>query len=97
MAFQPPLRRFLLPKDLTCARLLPGYRCGRFRSCRRRGPPRPPGVDDNVKVGNVPEVVVVSIEMNESYGSATVKQGLESLQTWFVGRTRGSRPAIHGR
>jgi hypothetical protein len=46
----------------------------------------PAGADGNVTVVDVPEVVVVSIGMNDGYGSATVEQGLKSLQTWFDGQ-----------
>ena len=46
----------------------------------------PAGMDGDVKVVDVPEVVVVSIGMRESDGSPTVKRGLESLQKWFDGQ-----------
>ncbi len=44
------------------------------------------GKDGQVKVVDVPEIVVVSIGMKGAYGSGVVQQGLEALQQWFAGQ-----------
>jgi hypothetical protein len=44
------------------------------------------GNDGQVKVVDTPETVVVSIGMKGAFGSAGVKEGLETLQQWFEGQ-----------
>ena len=44
------------------------------------------GNDGQVKVVDVPEMVVVSIGMKGGYGSGVVQPGLEALQKWFAGQ-----------
>ena len=44
------------------------------------------GNDGQVKVVDTPETVVVSIGMKGAFGSAGVKEGLETLQRWFDGQ-----------